>query len=120
MINPFENVNGHRNETTCAYALTNIYPMENHPFMDDLTPSYSQTVRMRKLADAGALGEDAIREIMSEEKANQRERIVIYMDDIRQYYPRNALPKDIAADIKNLLHKRRLEQLRRKEDRDAR
>ena len=32
MINPCENVNGHRNETTCAYALTNIYPMENHPF----------------------------------------------------------------------------------------
>ena len=88
--------------------------------MDDLTPSYSQTVRMRKLADEGALGEDAIREIMSEEKANQRERIVIYMDDIRQYYPRNILPKDIVADIKNLLHKRRLEQLRRKENRDAR
>ena len=88
--------------------------------MDDLTPSYSQTVRMRKLADEGALGEDAIREIMSEEKANQRERIVIYMDDIRQYYPRNALPQDIVADIKNLLHKRRLEQMRRKEDRDAR
>ena len=88
--------------------------------MDDLTPSYSQTVRMRKLADEGALGEDAIREIMSEEKANQRERIVIYMDDIRQYYPRNMLPKDIVADIKNLLNKRRLEQMRRKENRDAR
>jgi ParB family chromosome partitioning protein len=88
--------------------------------MDDLTPSYAQTVRMRKLADEGALGEDAIREIMSEEKANQRERIVIYMDDIRQYYPRNILPKDIVADIKNLLHKRRAEQLRRKENRDAR
>ena len=88
--------------------------------MDDLTPSYSQTVRMRKLADEGALGEDAIREIMSEEKANQRERIVIYMDDIRQYYPRNMLPRDIVADIKGLLHKRRLEQLRRKENRDAR
>lgn len=88
--------------------------------MDDLTPSYSQTVRMRKLADEGALGEEAIREIMSEEKANQRERIVIYMDDIRQYYPRNILPKDIVADIKNLLHKRRAEQLRRKENRDAR
>ena len=88
--------------------------------MDDLTPSYSQTVRMRKLADEGALGEDAIREIMSEEKANQRERIVIYMDDIKQYYPRNMLPKDIVADIKSLLHKRRLEQMRRKENRDAR
>ena len=88
--------------------------------MDDLTPSYAQTVRMRKLADEGALGEDAIREIMREEKANQRERIVIYMDDIRQYYPRNILSKDIVADIKNLLHKRRAEQLRRKENRDAR
>ena len=88
--------------------------------MDDLTPSYSQTVRMRKLADEGALGEDAIHEIMSEEKANQRERIVIYMDDIKQYYPRNMLPKDIVADIKSLLHKRRLEQLRRRESRDAR
>ena len=32
MINPCENVNGHRNETTCVYALTNIYPMENPPF----------------------------------------------------------------------------------------
>jgi len=42
------------------------------------------------------------------------------MDDIRQYYPRNMLPKDIVADIKNLLHKRRLEQMRRKENRDAR
>ena len=88
--------------------------------MDDLTPSYSQTVRMRKLADVGALGEEAVREIMSEEKANQRERIVIYMDDIKQYYPRNMLPKDIVADIHSLLHKRRMEQIRRKENRDAR
>ena len=87
---------------------------------EELTPSYSQTVRMRKLADVGALGEDAVREIMSEEKANQRERIVIYMDDIKQYYPRNMLPKDIVADIQSLLHKRRMEQIRRKENRDAR
>ena len=57
---------------------------------------------------------------MSEEKANQRERIVIYMDDIQQYYPRNMLPKDIVADIQSLLHKRRMEQIRRKENRDAR
>ena len=87
---------------------------------EELTPSYSQTVRMRKLADVGALGEEAVCEIMSEEKANQRERIVIYMDDIKQYYPRNMLPKDIVADIQSLLHKRRMEQIRRKENRDAR
>ena len=63
--------------------------------------------------DDGAEGE-------SNSIANQKERIVIYMDDIKQYYPRNMLPKDIVADIKSLLHKRRLEQLRRKENRDAR
>ena len=63
--------------------------------------------------DDGAEGE-------SNSIANQRERIVIYMDDIKQYYPRNMLPKDIVADIKSLLHKRRLEQMRRKENRDAR
>ena len=85
------------------------------------TRSYKRSDKtMRKLADEGALGEDAIRDIMSEEKANQRERIIIYMDDIKQYYPRNMLPKDIVADIKSLLHKRRLEQMRRKENRDAR
>ena len=56
--------------------------------MDDLTPSYSQTVRMRKLADDGALGEDAIREIMSEEKANQREMFKVPMERIRQFVPK--------------------------------
>ena len=110
---------------TPAVELSKLHPYTQRLIfeicdMDDFTPSYSQTVRMRKLADEGALGEDAIREILSEEKANQRERIVIYLDDIKQYYPRNMLPKDIVADIKNLLHKRKLEQLRRKESRDER
>ena len=32
MINPSENVNGHRSETTFQYDLENIHPMDNHPF----------------------------------------------------------------------------------------
>ena len=43
----------------------------------------------------------------------------VFMDVVHEY-PRNMLPKDIVAEIKNLLHKRRLEQVRRKENRDAR
>lgn len=69
----------------------------------DCTPSYAQTVRLRKLADRGELSEKAIYEIMGEEKANQREKIVIYMDDIKQYYPRNTLPNQIVSDILEML-----------------
>lgn len=110
---------------TPAVELSKFHPYTQRQIFEicdaeDMTPSYSQTVRMRKLADVGALGEEAIRKIMSEEKANQRERVVIYLDEIRQYYPRNIPPRDIVADIKNLLHKRHLEQLRRREERDAR
>lgn len=110
---------------TPAVELSKLHPYTQRQIFEicdaeDMTPSYSQTVRMRKLADKGALGEEAIREILSEEKANQRERVVIYIDEIRQYYPRNIPPRDIVADIKNLLRKRHMEQLLRREDRDAR
>ena len=72
----------------------------------DCTPSYSQTVRMRKLADEGALGWEQISEIMSEEKANQKEKVTLFMDDLKKYYPRSATPKDIIADILRMLESR--------------
>ena len=70
------------------------------------TPSYSQTVRMRRLADEGALGWEQISEIMSEEKANQKEKVTLFMDDLKKYYPRSATPKDITADILRMLESR--------------
>ena len=72
----------------------------------DCTPSYSQTVRMRRLADEGALGWEQISEIMSEEKANQKEKVTLFMDDLKKYYPRSATPKDITADILQMLESR--------------
>ena len=72
----------------------------------DCTPSYSQTVRMRRLADEGALGWERISEIMSEEKANQKEKVTLFMDDLKKYYPRSATPKDITADILRMLESR--------------
>ena len=86
----------------------------------DCTPSYAQTVRLRKLADSGELSESVIYEIMGEEKANQREKIVIYMDDIKQYYPRNTLPNQIVSDILEMLKKRQKVKTRRGDDRDER
>ena len=86
----------------------------------DCTPSYSQTVSMRKLADRGELSEKKMYEIMGEEKANQRDKIVIYMDELKRFYPRGISTKDITADIIHLLEKRKRQRERNGGDRDER
>ena len=55
---------------------------------EDCTPSLSQAVRMKKLSQAGELDDDKIFEIMSEEKANQKERIKIPAEKLRKYFPK--------------------------------
>lgn len=57
--------------------------------LNDCTPSLSQAVRMKKLSQQGKLDDDKIFEIMSEEKANQKERIKIPTDKVRQYFPKS-------------------------------
>ena len=56
---------------------------------EDCTPSLSQAVRMKKLSQQGLLDDDKILEIMSEEKANQKERIKIPAEKLRKYFPRD-------------------------------
>jgi len=43
---------------------------------------------MKKLSQQGLLDDDKILEIMSEEKANQKERIKIPTERVRKYFPR--------------------------------
>ena len=56
---------------------------------EDCTPSLSQAVRMKKLSQQGLLDDDKILEIMSEEKANQKERIKIPTEKLRKYFPKD-------------------------------
>ena len=56
---------------------------------EDCTPSLSQAVRMKKLSQAGELDDDKILEIMSEEKANQKEQIKIPTERVRKYFPKD-------------------------------
>ena len=56
---------------------------------EDCTPSLSQAVRMKMLSQQGLLDDDKILEIMSEEKANQKERIKIPTEKLRKYFPRD-------------------------------
>ena len=57
--------------------------------INDCTPSHDQTIRMRKMFESGKLTAEAVEAIMSEEKPNQRERIVLRGDRVRSLIPKN-------------------------------
>ena len=54
---------------------------------EDVFPSHAQTIRMRALSKDGKLDTETIREIMLEEKPNQKPRIKIPMERIERYFP---------------------------------
>lgn len=56
--------------------------------LNEATPSHDQTIRMRKMFDDGMLTPEAIKAIMSEQKPNQREKIVLRGDKVRQLIPK--------------------------------
>ena len=87
--------------------------------MNDATPSHDQTIRMRKFFDEGKLTTEAIQAIMSEEKPNQREKIVLRGDRVRQLIPKN-IPISQTEDFvcKALEHYNKF--LRSRADRDSR
>ena len=53
---------------------------------EEVTPSYSQTVRMKKLHSEGMLTSDRIAEIMAEAKANQKDYLKIPTENINKYF----------------------------------
>ena len=57
--------------------------------LNDATPSHAQTIKMRKFFEEGKLTTEVISSIMSEEKPNQREKIVLRSDRVRQLIPKN-------------------------------
>jgi ParB family chromosome partitioning protein len=69
---------------------------------EDCTPSLSQAVRMKKLSQQGLLDDDKIFEIMSEEKANQKERIKIPTERVRKFFPESYTKAQIEDAIVKL------------------
>ena len=82
---------------------------------NDCTPSHSQSIRMKKQAQQNTLSSDSIYEIMSEEKANQTERISFKVQDLRGFFPKNFTQKQMTDTILKLLYdyNRKLERSRR-------
>ena len=90
---------------------------------EDVTPSYSQALRMRELSRQGQLDMDTIFAIMREEKPNQKEQVKIPMDRFSKYFPRGTLQRRIESVIfeaLELYHRSQEQRRQRIDDRDER
>ena len=87
--------------------------------LNQATPSHAQTIRMRQFFTDGKLTPEVISAIMSEEKPNQREKIVLRGDKVRSLIPKN-IPLAQTEDyvVKALEHYNRF--LRQRAERDSR
>ena len=87
--------------------------------LNHCTPSHDQTIRMRKFFTEGKLTPEVVSAIMSEEKPNQREKIVLRGDKVRSLIPKN-IPVSQTEDyvVKALEHYSRF--LRQRAERDSR
>ena len=86
----------------------------------DCTPSHDQTIRMRKAMDAGRLTTEVIQSIMSEEKPNQRERIVLQADKVKKFIPKDLAKSKTEEYILNALESYWKQILKKREEREER
>lgn len=84
---------------------------------EDVFPSHAQTIRMRALSKDGKLDTGTIREIMLEEKPNQKPRIKIPMERIERYFPTGTSQQQIEDIIVKALA---MYHQRQRANRDAR
>ncbi len=88
-----EYVDDGRISFTPAVELSYLNEQEQYDLLEqmeinDCTPSLSQACRFKKISYEQGLTPEVIAEIMSEEKANQREMFKVPMERIRKYIPK--------------------------------
>ena len=106
---------------TPAVHLSYLPPAEQGWVLDemernDCTPSVGQAYHLKEHSVAGTLTRDFIAGLMSQEKANQKERLKIPMERIRKYFPKHYT----TAQMEDAIVKMCEAQFRRRTDRDAR
>lgn len=55
--------------------------------MESCTPSHAQAIRMRRMSEEGKLTPEAMEAILTEEKPNQKERIILRGERFRSLFP---------------------------------
>ena len=69
----------------------------------DSTPSHAQAIRMKELSRQNRLDDNVIYSIMTEEKANQIEKLSFKMDEIDIYFPKSYTPRQKQETVMKLL-----------------
>ena len=83
------------------------------------TPSHAQSIKMRRFCEEGRLDANVIHSIMQEEKGNQKEKISIPKDRIKDLIPKDLNQSDIEDYVrKALVHYQKV--LRNRDSRDSR
>lgn len=74
-------------------------------YIEDLnrTPSHAQTIRLKNLSKEERLNDDVIYAILSEEKANEKEKLSFKMEDINEFFPKHYTYKQKSNLIMQLL-----------------
>lgn len=85
--------------------------------LNDCTPSHAQAIRLKKLSQEGVLQDQAIYDILAEQKPNQQEQYKFKREDIRKYFPKSYTDKQVCDTVIKLLEQW---QRRRERDRDSR
>ena len=83
--------------------------------MMDCTPSLSQAVQLKKLAQAKKLKAEDVVVIMSKPKANQQEKLCFRKDTFEQFFPKGFTAKQMEDSIINMLKERKRSLTPRKE-----
>ncbi len=107
---------------TPAVELSYLLPEEQRMLLSemeysDCTPNLSQAQRLKALSIQGLFTKEQLSSIMSEEKANQKERVKIPADRIRKYFPKDYTITQMEETIVKLCEAYHRKRLR---DRDSR
>lgn len=101
---------------TPAVELSYLLPEEQMMLLSemeysDCTPNLSQAQRLKALSIQGLFTKEQLSAIISEEKANQKERVKIPVERIRKYFPKNYTTTQMVETIVKLCeayHRKRL------------
>ncbi len=93
---------------TPAVEISYLKPDEQDMLIETIdseqaTPSFSQAQRMRRLSQDGKLNDDAVLNIMMEQKKPENWDLKLPMDRIRKYFPRSYTPQRMEETIIKLL-----------------
>ncbi|OGO90312.1 MAG: chromosome partitioning protein ParB [Clostridiales bacterium GWF2_38_85] len=99
-----EKVDDSRIAFTPAVEISYLAEQEQRDLLDtmeseDCTPSLSQAQRLKRLSQEGHLNMDVIFAILTEEKANQKEKLKIPVERVRDFFPKDYTAEQMEETI---------------------